>query len=267
MLDKTNRLMLGPYVLTRTLEPCALAQRWLALHEVDHGSHVAYRFGSFGQRSERRRFLGAVEALARLDEVHLLKIEQFAFDQSDTPWAVCPFTGDADGTRTLDRHLREKDGQLSAFELEPALNQILLGVRYAHAHRHCHGPIALNEVLVDRHGRLIIELYGLRRALSGQCGFDADAAQDEVRSVAEIGYQLLTGLRCEEPLIPVGRLVRRLDPRWDAWFDRALDLSNGFESADAALAALPSVATIEVPRRGSLAVRGVLELIRPGRSD
>lgn len=267
MLDHQERPKLGPYALTRVLEPCALAQRWLALHESDNSSHVAYRLGTRRNRTEQRRFLGAVELLAKLDEPHILKIEQFALDQTDSAWVVCPFTGDADGCRTLERLLREKGGQLSPFELEPALTQILQGVGFAHRQRLCHGSLSLNEILVDRHGRLIIELYGLGRALSGQAGFDPESARDEVRSVAEIGYQLLTGLRCEEPLIPVGRLVKRLDPRWVAWFDRSLDPTDGFDTADEALAELPSVAAVESARPGSRAVRGVLELIRPGRPE
>ncbi len=259
--------MLGPYALTRALEPCAIAQRWLALHGQGNTSHVAYRFASVRGRHDQRRFLSAVEQLASLDEPHLLKIEQVALDQSHTPWVICPFTGDADGVRTLARLLREKGGQLSPFEIEPALTQIFQGVGYAHSRRRCHGPVDLDELLVDRHGRIIIELYGLRRALRGAAGFDPEAARDEVRSVAEVGYQLVTGLRCEEPLIPAGRLVKRLDRRWDAWFDRALDPSGGFSSADDALASLPSVAAIDTQRRGPLAVRGVLELIRPARQS
>lgn len=267
MLDHQERPTLGPYALTRVLEPCALADRWLALHESDHSSHVAYRLGPRRNRTEQRRFLSAIEALASLDESHILKIEQFALDQTDTAWIVCPFTGDADGVRTLARLLREKGGQLSPFELEPALTQILQGVSYAHRHRHCHGSLDMAEVLVDRHGRLIIELYGLSRALAGHGGFDPETARDEVRSVAEIGYQLLTGLRCEEPLIPVDRLIKKLDRRWGEWFDRALDPSDGFDTADEALAALPSVAAVEAPRPASRAVLGVLELIRPARAE
>ncbi len=259
--------MLGPYALTRALDPCAIAQRWLALHDSDNSSHVAYRFSALRGRYDQRRFLAAVEQLSTLEEAHLLKIEQVALDQSDTPWVICPFTGDADGVRTLGRLLREKGGQLSPFEIEPALTQIFQGVGFAHSRRQCHGAIDLGEVLVDRHGRLIIELYGLGRALSGDSGFDAEVARDEVRSVAEIGYQLLTGLRCEEPLIPAGRLIKRLDRKWDAWFDRALDPSDGFDTADEALSTLPSVAAVDTQRRAPLAVRGMLELIRPGRID
>jgi hypothetical protein len=259
--------MLGPYALIRALEPCAVAHRWLALHESDNSSHVAYRFPSLQSRFDQRRFLAAVDQLSTLDEPHLLGIEQVALDQTSTPWVICPFTGDADGVRTLGRLLREKGGQLSPFEIEPALTQIFQGVGYAHGRRQCHGSIDLTELLVDRHGRLIVELYGLRRALRGDSGFDTEVARDEVRSVAEIGYQLLTGLRCEEPLIPAGRLIKRLDRRWDAWFDRALDPSQGFDTAQEALASLPSVAAVETQRRSPLAVRGMLELIRPARAD
>lgn len=262
-----HRPTLGPYVLTRELEACALAQRWLALHEVDHSSHVAYRFGVFHRRADQRRFLQAVETLAGLDEPHILRVEQYALDQTDAAWIVTPYTGDADGVRTLDRLLREKSGQLSQFEVEPALTQILQGVRHAHSRGHCHGPLSMHELLVDRHGRIIIELYGVARAMRDEAGLSAEVARDEIRSVAEIGYQLLTGLRAEEPIIPAGRLIKRLEPGWDAWFDHALDPTGGFDTADQALAELPSSVTVPVTSRPIQAVRGVLELIRTARAD
>lgn len=267
MADHTHRPTLGPYVLTRELEPCALAHRWLALHEVDHSSHVAYRFGVLERRADQRRFLQAVELLAGLDEPHILRIEQYALDQTDAAWVVTPYTGDADGVRTLERLLREKSGQLTPFEVEPALTQILQGVRHAHGRGQCHGALGLTDLLVDRHGRIIIELYGIARALRGEVGISAELARDEVRSIAEIGYQLLTGLRAEEPIIPAGRLIKRLEPGWDAWFDRALDPTGGFDSADEALAALPSSVTVLPASRPIRAVRGMIEMIRTGRGD
>jgi hypothetical protein len=267
MSESTHRLTLGPYVLTRELEASVMAQRFLALHETDQSSHVAYRLGVLSRRADQRRFLAAVESLSGLDEPHILKIEQFALDQTDAAWVVTPFTGDADGVRTLDRLLRDKGGQLNAFEVEPAVTQVLQGVRHAHANARCNGPLALSDLLVDRHGRIVIELYGFRRALQGQSAMNAEVARDEIRSVAEIGYQLLTGLRAEEPIIPAGRLIKRLDPAWDDWFERAFDPTAGFDTADEALAALPSSVTVPPRSRPIRAVRNVLELIRPGRAD
>ena len=267
MADYTHRPTLGPYVLTREMERCALAQRFLALHEGEHSSHVAYRFGVLSRRSDQRRFLNAVESLSGLEESHLLRIEQYALDQTDAAWVVTPFTGDVDGIRTIERLLRDKGGQLNPFEVEPALTQVLQGVRHAHANQRCHGAIVLSDLLVDRHGRIVIELYGFRRALAGEVGMNLEVARDEIRSVAEIGYQLLTGLRAEEPVIPAGRLIKRLDPAWDDWFDRALDPTAGFDTADEALAALPSSVTVTTQSRPIRAVRNVLELIRPARAE
>ena len=86
------------------------------------------------------------------------------------------------------------------------------------------------------------------------------AASQDLPCLAEIGYQLITALRAEEPLIPAGRLVKKLDPRWDDWFNVALDPTDGFATAESAIAALPA-------RAGGLVAttRSVLEILGIGR--
>jgi hypothetical protein len=103
-----------------------------------------------------------------------------------------------------------------------------------------HGPLGLDEVLVDRHGRVVIELLGFGRRLRGLSQGNSETVRDEIVRVCEIAYELLTGLRAEAPLIPAPRLVPRLDKAWIHWLRVGLDPSRGFESASAALAALPS---------------------------
>jgi hypothetical protein len=118
----------------------------------------------------------------------------------------------------------------------------------------------MDEILVDRRGSLLVELYGVARAMDTLARPSLETLRDEVRSVVEIGYQLVTGLRAEHPLIPAGRLVRKLDAGWDQWLARGLDPSGGFDSADGALAALPGARpNVEV----SNSARSVLALLRP----
>lgn len=254
--------------------------RYLALHEDRHSSHVAYRFAAVRAKSEARRFEQAVEGASAFAHPHALRIEQFGIDSGGHPWVVTPFTGDVDGLRTLGRLLREKSGQMSPLETERAVTHILSTVAAAHSGRDgesgeegaggaravcCHGAIAMDEVLIDRHGSVLIELYGLARALVNPGRPSNESLRDEVRSVVEIGYQLITGLRAEEPLIPAARLVPRLDPRWDAWLRRGLDATRGFDTAQQALEAMPMHSRSEDQSRGRINVRGVFDRLRTAR--
>jgi hypothetical protein len=291
IVDLHQRPRIGPYILTRDLGPTVAfggpaisrhdhaatapafvrhqspsarpqPDRFLALHESNQTSHVAYRFPPTGGKAEEARLVAAVESASLIDHPHALRIQQFTFDITGQAWVITPYAGDADGLRTLTRHLRQKGGQCKPDEAERAIHQLLRVVAMAHGGGAlqpptpptgsdaaaptravpCHGPITMDEILVDRRGSLLIELYGLARALDQAGRPTLEGLRDEIRSIVEIGYQLITGLRAEEPLIPAGRLVRKLDARWDRWLDRGLDPSAGFDSAEAALAALPSVA-------------------------
>lgn len=287
IVDLHQRPKIGHYILTRDLGPTVAfggpstsrhnhaatapafvrhqapsarpqPDRFLALHESNQTSHIAYRFPPVAGKAEEARLVAAVESAALIDHPHALRIQQFTFDITGQAWIITPFAGDADGLRTLTRHLRQKGGQCRPDEAERAVQQLLSVIAVAHGGGAlqpptdseaasparavpCHGPITMDEILVDRRGSLLIELYGLARALDQPGRPTLESLRDEIRSIVEIGYQLITGLRAEEPLIPAGRLVRKLDARWDRWLDRGLDPSGGFDSAEAALAALPSV--------------------------
>jgi hypothetical protein len=75
-----------------------------------------------------------------------------------------------------------------------------------------------------------------------------------------MGYWLLTGLPAEEPRIQAGRLMPRLDHRWDEWFNEGLDAASGFNTPSEALAALPCMRR-EIEERVS-PVRTVIGRVR-----
>jgi serine/threonine protein kinase len=185
-----------------------------------------------------------IAPLRSLDSSHIVPVEDVVADASGYHWLVTPYLGSADGLLTLDRLRDLKDnGQLSEHETERAVEHLLAASESAHGKGLSHGPVLPSEVLVNRHGSLAIELYGLARRLAGGA-WPAQAASPvraEVRSIAEIAYTMLTGtLEAPEPYIPASRLVKRLSPRWDAWLGYALDKSRGFESAAEAKRYLPS---------------------------
>lgn len=277
MVELAERQAVGRFLLMRALEPSPLGERYLALHADDQSSHVAHRFPQCHDREQMRRFVQTVRVAGSLRQEHVLPIEYHTIDGDGFPWLITPFTGDVDGVRTLAKLLREKQGQMHPFEAERALIHILEAIALAHSTEPArdgrearlplvNGPISMDEVLVDRHGRLLIELYGLSRLLRGEpAAADAETIRDEVRSVAEIGYQLITGLRAEAPMIPAGRLVKRLDPRWDRWLARGLDEVAGFDSAQEALAMLPSRQAADLEVETVAGVRSVFGRLRPTR--
>jgi serine/threonine protein kinase len=263
---RVERLRVGPYKLVRQLEAAAGAgsrsapsQRWLAWNENSQSSHLAYRF----KHLDAATFVAAAGAGKALAHPHLLPIEHIEVGPAGSAWAFSPFTGNHDGLVSLRTLLSDKGGRLTPVEAERAMNQLLESVEYAHAVGFQHGELSLDEILVDRRGSLSIELYGLRRRLRGQAGPPAsEVCKDEVRSVVQLGYQLVTGLPADEPRITASRLIPRLDRRWDDWFNEGMDPYAGFATAGEALAALPGNRR-EVEERERIGpVRVVIERFR-----
>jgi hypothetical protein len=94
------------------------------------------------------------------------------------------------------------------------------------------------QVLVDRFGSLQIELYA-HPALAETSRLNTQIA-DEIRSIAQMGYRLITGLEISSDRLAPSRVVKRLDRNWDTWFEIALDPIDGFEDAEHAMRALPT---------------------------
>lgn len=234
-----SSLAFGPYELVRELRPARSARRHLALHPELLSHHVAYRFRFEHHRTQRRRFLEAVEKAAALDIPHLLRVEQFSLATSSEAWVISPYTGNHDGLLLLSDLLAVKGGKMEALEVTRVLEQLLEAVGAAHTAGVANGPIQIDEIHVDRSGSLNIELYGISAALTG----DTDPTElrlSELRSIASMAYKLLTGIDAGEdiPIEPT-RLVARLDPSWNAFFAEALDPAGGFVTATELLDAIP----------------------------
>jgi serine/threonine protein kinase len=247
MESRVHRLRIGPFRLIQQLEPGPMAERWLALDEREESTHVAHRFRSGTDKSELRRLVEGMERLSSLAHPHILPIEHFTLERvglgkGDGAWVVTPYTGTPEGLLTLSLLREDKGGQMPPVEVERTLMHLLEAGEHAHAAGFRHGPMAAEEILVDRRGSVSVELYGLRRIMRGdEAGLPGEVERDEVRSIVEIGYRLLTGLSAEEPRIRADRLIQKLDHRWDEWFDAGLDPMAGFLSAGEALAWLPSL--------------------------
>jgi hypothetical protein len=258
MDDRSESWRLGPYEVTRHLGTGKLTDRWLVIHEMRQSTHVLHEFDACHANAERRRFLTAIEAVAPLRHAHLLPVEELGFSGQGRPYVITPYSGSQDGLLTLERLAQAKGGRLSSIEVERGLTHLLQAVDYAHAAERVHGALSMDEVLVDRHGSLWIEMYGVGRRLRHDATPTAESRRDEVRSLVEMGYRLLTGIAADEPRIPAERLVKRLDRQWDEWFDEGLDPLRGFDSAAEALIRLPGFAGVTDGAPPTVSVRRVL---------
>lgn len=263
---------LGPYVMIRPLDAAPVlcgdmpVERWIALDERDETNRTIYCFAPTRDTAERRRTLAALEAAASLRGPHITPIERICFAPDGRPHAVTPYMGNQEGLVTLPDLVEAKGGRLTPIEVERTLEQLLSAVATAHEQGHHHGPLAASQVLVDRHGSLWIETYGLARRFAGLGPADAELVRDEVRSIAAIGYETLTGLSADEPRLAPSRLVKRLSKAWDAWFDEAMDPFGSLTTAQDALAALPSRGgVIEVERTATRPMLRRLRISGAGR--
>jgi serine/threonine protein kinase len=252
----------GPFHLARPLEPSDFGARWLARHIEQQTDWTLHEFGPVLEKSERVMVLSWLECAESWDQAHLPAIRRIDNPYSSAIWAAEPFFGSEDGLLTLERLIGLKGGRMSPHEVERAMAHVFDAMRYAHARGVCHGPATADELLIDRHGSVTVDLFGLKRRMAGLVEMDEEIVRDEVRSVAMIGYRALTGLPAEEPRIRASRLVKRLDRVWDEWFDSALDPALGFASADEAIAALPSQSGVVESVVRSGAARAMLDRLK-----
>lgn len=256
----------GPFQLVRSLEPSPFGQRWLAQHNQNHADWIVHSFCTQMDKGLRVLLLSWIEAAGSFSHAHLPSIKLIADGpEVEGPrciWSAEPYLGNEDGLLTIDRLVKLKGGRMSPAETERVLLHTLDAMRFAHELGICHGLLLGSDLLVDRHGSITIDLYGLRRRLEGKLELNAEAVLDEIRSVAMIGYSALTGLEAEEPRIKATRLVRRLDRSWDEWFEVALDPAGGFSTASEALSALPSIGIRPVIETKPGAARVVLHRLR-----
>ncbi len=246
-----RREPIGSYDIVRVLPPGMSSQRVLARSRTDGAAVVAHAIrrsltntqgwrASTGRPSrDGRRLLQLITPLRTIENAHVLPVVDVVLDGAGWHWIITPYGGAAEGLVTLASVIgNQQDGRLSAVEAMHATRQLLLACEAAHVRRVVHGAIAPEEVLVDRHGSSAIELYGLRRRMSGMPLWDAEAAALEVRSVAALAYRMVTGFAVPDHYIRASRVVRTVGEPFDEWMALALE-GPGFDSVGAALASLP----------------------------
>ncbi len=239
MVQYSELLRFGPYQLVRPLGDCRIAKRWLVLHTHKQTSHTIYLFPACHDRIEKRRFSESMQLLASLNHPHILGIEMRSFAPDGTPWAITPYLGNHAGLVTIRDVVKAKGDLLPAWEAQRAVLQLLEAASYAHSLGLCHGPIHADDVLVDTHGSIFIEMYGVAQAMAGLGRSTPDLIADEVRALVKIAYRIATGLPADEPRIPASRINKRIPAAFDRWLEQGLNPSLGFKNADEAIAKLP----------------------------
>jgi serine/threonine protein kinase len=259
-IDPAEIEQIGGYRLIRVLGRGACGERCLADNGPDGQRVVVHAVrrslsnhagGSTAGR-EGKRFLDLIAPVRVLEHTHILPISDAVIDRAGWHWLVTPYIGASEGLLTLDGLRRAKrDSRLSQYETRLAVRQLFSAIAAAHARGVVHGGFTAQEILVDRHGSLMFEMYGLRRRLSGDLpAVDTEEwnalVRAELRSAVEVIYEALTGAS------PVGRptlaskVVRKLDRSWDRWFEIGLDERGGFSSPEEALCLFESQVLIEM---------------------
>lgn len=228
----------GPYKLIRPLGMTKDASRFVVLCTKTDTNDMLYRMPPLSNHQHRRRIFDGFLRLSTLDHPHLLKISSVSYDDHGRLCLITPYTGNHEGLVTMGDLLENRGGKLSVPEAVRALEHMLGASAHAHAARIANGPINASDVLIDRFGCLQLELYGAR-AMMRQSSH-RELLADEIRSIVDLGYTMLTGLPASADRLAPSRVVKRLDRAWDTWFEIGLDPIEGFESCEHAMRAMPT---------------------------
>jgi len=204
---------------------------------------MLYRFERINNQSLRRRAFETLIKMSKLDHPHLLKVNSVSYDDQGRLCVITPYTGNHEGLVSLEDLLQNRDGKLGVIESARTIEHLLNAVAHAHSHDLSNGPLDLSDILVDRYGCLQIQFYAFEN-LMDPAHHDTSSRPidiaDEIRSVVDIGYTMMTGLTTRVDRIAPSRVIKKIDRAWDIWFDLGLDPIDGFESVEHAINALPT---------------------------
>lgn len=214
------------------------------LHDRDRTNHLLYRFDHITDSVARRRVYDRFIKTAHLDHAHILKVQSVGYDDTGRLCVITDYPGNQEGLVTLGDLLESRGGRLEFNEAIHLMGQLLDSCVVASQQGVVHGPFSMDELLVDRHGCTLVELFGLRQALHNQYSI-SDARSEQTRSIIEIGFMLATGVSYSDVVSSSdaarpSKFAKRSERLWDAWFALALDPVNGFETSQQAIDTMPT---------------------------
>lgn len=247
-------LRLGRWILDRRLELAPLGECWLARHVDCYEPVAAYRLDNLTTENF------AIDELASIELPHVQHVVAFERDEDGQPWVIAEYTGHHAGVVRLPAVLGERDhGRLSPNEALQATLQLLEAFAAGEDLGIGHTPPEPDEILIDRLGKVRVELFGLRPAAHGSTDPSEVAAQ-----VARIAYRMLTGIEVGDGAISASRLVKQTPRHFDRWLRVALDPIDGFQNAGEAFAALRDDAPTHEIETGVRPVSLVKRAVRRG---
>ena len=235
----------GPYKLVRSLGSAHNASRFAVLCSRTDTNYMLYRFDRITNQTSKRTLFNALLKMSTLDHPHLLKINSVSYDDHGRLCVITPYTGNHDGLVLLNELLEIRDGKLGVIEAARALEHLLGAIRSAHQQGVQNGSIQPSDILVDRYGCLQIQFYGFQLLIKNHnqpiaAPEHTTTIADEIRSIAELTYTMMTGLSARDEQIAPSRVIKKIDRAWDLWFEIGLDPIDGFESVEHALNAMPT---------------------------
>ncbi len=208
------------------------------LHERDRTNHLLYRFDHIPDASLRRRIFERFMVTARLEHPHILSVQNVGYDDTGRLCVVTTYPGNQDGLVTLGDLKAQRGGVLEFSEVQRLIEQLLETSQHAYERGIAHGPFREEELLIDRHGCTLVELFGLEHALHPSHS-DQGAIAEQVRSIAELALTMLGCVPDERVSARTVALPRKSERAWELWFAHALDPLRGFDTPELAISALP----------------------------
>lgn len=230
----------GPYKVIRPLGTTRGVSRFVLLCTKTDTNRLLYRFPNLSQHQQRRVLFDAMVTMSTLDHPHLLRVESASYDDRGRLCVIAPYTGNHEGLVTLSDVLEQRGGKLGVIEAARAIEHLLTASVYAHQRQVAHGTISPDQILIDRFGSLQIELYAYPALGQRETPSMPPLIADEIRSIVELAYTMITGLSPNADRLGATRVIRKLDKNWDTWFDIGLDPIDGFADATHALKAMPT---------------------------
>ncbi len=248
----------GPYKMIRSVGSTRGIERFVVLCSKTDTNRLLYRFPNHPHHQQRRSLFDSMVTLGMIDHPHMLRVESASYDDRGRLCVITPYTGNHEGLVTLSDLIDQRGGKLGTIEAARAIEHLLCASAHAHTKKVAHGPIRPEHILVDRFGSTQIELYGYPALTRSDSISMNTLVADEIRSIVELAYTLITGLTVSADRLAPSRVIKKLDRNWDTWFELGLDPIDGFEDATHALNALPTNdrceewLTTHAPKRGQV---------------
>jgi serine/threonine-protein kinase PpkA len=221
------------------------------------------------------RFEQEARTIARLDHPHIVSIHQIGRTSDGQLFYTMPYLPNGDLSR---RNLRQKPLRVAA-----VLRSLLDALGYAHAQGIVHRDVKPENVLFDKHGRVLLADFGIARTSGmdlrvtregtpiGSTGYMSPEqargqpidGRSDLYSMGVLAYEMLTGElpfsgndALSTAIAHIEQKVPRLPPMmraWQPWIDKALAKAptDRFQSAAEMADALGMIDGRSVARRAS----------------